>query len=799
MSKSKKNTIVIMICSFIIPIAVFCALYYFRDIYIKGPKTLLAYDNDQLFAPFLNSLRYVADGTQSLFYSFSGGLGHNYLGNYFTNLANPVNWLICLWPTSKMTDGLFVLTAVRFGLCGISMATFLLFGNVAKKGLKPFYVVLISITYALIQYNFIYSMCFFLIDGVAFLPVICLGIEHLVQGKKPYIYVISFTLLLYFTYYCAFIVTIAGGLFFIICLSEYCKNFKDVVKSTGKYVVASLISGILASPVLWVVFDAVMKGDRKSEPSAEFFLMSFKEILSRMFFAQYDSILSEGLPCLQTTLAAILLTISFFFIPKIKFSKKAISLFVLIFVLAGVELRPLNLLWHGGKWPHSFEFRQAFVWCFFVLYFSAEALVYLNECSFTKTKICKYIYLFFILLSFMEIPANAYVTVEGIDIENKYKDRDFYVSADIKQQFFQDNIQSNGFYRTRKYDNSICNEGTLFGMKSMPYFSSCYNAKDVLFLKSLGITANQVAVDNCGYTPVLDSLFSVRYLLYEADKPTGEDTSSGESSEMLICEDYSPYKIAGYEQIAKKNGMIIYENTMASPVGMMTKGLISDLNFSDNAIYNQNELVKLLSNEDYDVFRKIDTQYASSPLEFTMPCDGYVFVDWNLYYKDKESGEYYKTDIESLSAENVDLLAFAPLELWVNAEKKFTAFSTTNVPHTLAPGFFENGEKVELEFSNNRICADDISVYYLDEAEYVNAMRTIQSRGLQVTGCNKSRIEGTFIAEADDYMIFSIPYDAKWKIYVDGKRVKQIEGEPLITIKCDEGQHNLKMYYMFDL
>ena len=77
--------------SFLIPFS-FIMIYFFS--LNKSFSSILIGDANEQYIIFFKYLKRALDGDVSLFYSFSSGLGGNFLSTYYYYLSSPINFLI---------------------------------------------------------------------------------------------------------------------------------------------------------------------------------------------------------------------------------------------------------------------------------------------------------------------------------------------------------------------------------------------------------------------------------------------------------------------------------------------------------------------------------------------------------------------------------------------------------------------------------------------------------------------------------------------------------------------------------
>ena len=68
----------------------------------------------------------------------------------------------------------------------------------------------------------------------------------------------------------------------------------------------------------------------------------------------------------------------------------------------------------------------------------------------------------------------------------------------------------------------------------------------------------------------------------------------------------------------------------------------------------------------------------------------------------------------------------------------------------------------------------------------------------EVTSFKQNHIEGNINIEQDQaHVLFTIPYDAQWKIFVDGQEVEaqSVLSDTLMAIPMNQGYHEVELVY----
>lgn len=111
--------------AFLLPVALLCLLSAMRGVYPFGPESFLTEDLKYQYIDFFHWYRKVLTGQESLFYSFSTSLGNNAWGLWSYYLASPLNLLVLLFPDDLMTLAVFLISAIKLGLTGVTTTFYL--------------------------------------------------------------------------------------------------------------------------------------------------------------------------------------------------------------------------------------------------------------------------------------------------------------------------------------------------------------------------------------------------------------------------------------------------------------------------------------------------------------------------------------------------------------------------------------------------------------------------------------------------------------------------------------------------
>ena len=213
--KLTNNTIYYLTAFFLPSVILFLALLA-ENISFNGETTILASDGFHQYVIFAENLRNILHGSDSLFYTFTSGLGLNfyalisyYLGSFFSPF-------VYFFSLKSMPDAIYLFTLLKVACMGLT--SFYSLRQLYPKVLKPFTVILSS-SYALMSFAISQIEINMWLDVFILLPLIILGLNRLLNQKKFILYYLTLTILFIQNYYFGYMVAIFLVLYFLILFS----------------------------------------------------------------------------------------------------------------------------------------------------------------------------------------------------------------------------------------------------------------------------------------------------------------------------------------------------------------------------------------------------------------------------------------------------------------------------------------------------------------------------------------------------------------------------------------------------
>ena len=231
MKKLKKNELVqVSLITFVLTSICMMIIYALNKTYPFGSKTILAYDMSGQYVNYLAYFRNIFTDNANIFYNFSMNLGSNCYGLFAYYISNPLNIILLFFNIEHLTEGILILNIIKIALASVAMTILL------KKTTKlnKTYTIILSIMYALMSYNIVYSQNIMWLDGTIYLPLVVLGIDKIIKKQSSLLYILSLLLCVISNFYIGYMVGIFSVIYTIfrfILISNSIKSFWKENKS----------------------------------------------------------------------------------------------------------------------------------------------------------------------------------------------------------------------------------------------------------------------------------------------------------------------------------------------------------------------------------------------------------------------------------------------------------------------------------------------------------------------------------------------------------------------------------------
>ena len=189
-----------------------------------GDYSMLYSDMYHQYYPFFTEFRRTLRSGGSLLYTWSVGMGMDYLGLISYYLASPLYLLSVFVPDSMVLEYFALVMPVKLGFAGLFFALFL------KKvfGKDDVSISLFGGAYGLCAWALGFQWNIMWLDTFALAPLVILGTVCLIRDRKPALYTLTLFLAIYANYYIGFFICIFVALVFFcyqICRWQGWKRF----------------------------------------------------------------------------------------------------------------------------------------------------------------------------------------------------------------------------------------------------------------------------------------------------------------------------------------------------------------------------------------------------------------------------------------------------------------------------------------------------------------------------------------------------------------------------------------------
>lgn len=806
--------------SFIIPLVIMFGVYLSQGIYWNSDTSPLLGDGFHQYVIFDLNLRNILHGSDSLFYTFTSGLGLNFyaLSSYY--LGSFLSPLVYFFDVSSMPDAVYLSTLLKFGLIGLS--TFFSLSKLFKNIPAPLRLAL-STSYALMSFTVSQLEIKTWLDVFILIPLILTGLHLLITEKKRILYFTSLSILFIQNYYFGYMTALFLVVWYFCQLSW---DFKSRKYSFLDFFLTSLLAGLTSFIMtLPTLFDLRTHGEKltaitKIKTDASWYL----DLFAKQFIGAFDTTKYGSIPMIFVGLLPFILTIVFFTLKSIKFHVKLCYATLLIIIIASFYLEALDLFWQGMHAPNMFLHRYAWIFSTLLIYISAEvfnrvkdiklwnvlfsitlllsgylATIYFkNHYSFlTKLNILltlEFLVVYLLLLlalikklispkifsililifTISEVSFNTSSQLNGITKEWGFASRSTYDKDIPSMEALLEYIkqQPDTFTRTEKLQTQTGNDSMKFNYNGISQFSSVRNRSasttlDKLGFKSSGTNLNLRYANN---TIIADSLFGISYNISEA----------------------YPDKY-GFHPSYQKDNLTLYKNQFALPIAFATQSLYKDVTFNDHTLDNQTQFLNQIAGLNEEYFYPINHHTDSG--DSVVNLNGTDTEDATISYSIEvpDNSQVYlsmtKLHFSNDKKKQVDII--------VNGEKK--SFTTDNAFTFFNLGYAEQKQTFDIQIKfpgNAQVSFESPTFYRLDTKKYTGAIGKIKGNPVEVSSY-KNKVTVNYKVKNETSIFFTIPYDQGWSAYQNGKNLQIQQAQTgFMKIDVPEGEGTITLSFI---
>lgn len=823
----------LILAAFCLPVILMLLAFLVMGIYPAGENQIAVIDMYHQYVPFLGELQSKLQSGGSLFYTWNGAGGSNFWNLLAYYGASPLNLILVLFPKKFLMEGVTLILLLKIGLAGSTMAVYLR-AIVWEKDKRSADISLVGFAtlYALCSYVMAYYWCIMWMDAVALLPLCILGLHKILDGRSGVFYTVCLALVAFINYYmaimvCIFILFYYPVLYFIKVQGESAGHF---FKTTGRAVGYSLL-GVLMSAVMllptWMSMQSTYYISADMPEKTELY-NDLLDILNQML-PNAELTYREGLPNLYCGMFVVILLVFYWISRTIPLREKLLNGAFLVFLIFSLNINKLDFIWHGFHFPNQLPYRYTFMICFLLIAMAYQVFQRVDEIRvnhlwillaagggyyllaqkiltehikdldlfvysglawlalyvailllYKKGRLPKNLLLILtVILLTCEMASNTCTSIDQVGTTQR---SNYYANeADIAKLVKKTEGTDDRFGRTEMNDNYILNCPAMYHYKGISQFSSSLNANATALMEHIGVEgAPDKNRFNYNQTdPVTNAMLNIRYLI-------GKNL---------------PIDDSDFKQIAKSGNSRLYESIYPLSIGYMTADTIRTWNYEqENPFMVLDDYVRAVTQNKYtSVFTEIEpVDVSAANIELSSTGDG--MWDSTLKNETKKSKTILTYQAQQTGKQYLFIEADDADAITVSQEKKDDKIEIRNDCGSIVNlGEMDSGTEftVTIEYKEGKGGSVVSHVCTMDEAVWQDAYKMLSASMLDVTDYGDSCLKGTIDVQEDGVFVTSVPYEAGWKLKVDGhtREINELIGGAWISTSLSAGEHQIELSF----
>ncbi len=823
------------VVAFVLTAITYTMAFSYMGLLGNGTYVIARSDLKHQYIPFIEYFCSVLRGEHDYWFSWNLGFGTGtaLLFAYYT--LSPFNLIYLILGEElamTATELVIILKAAT------AAATFQIF---IKNYLKKNYyeTIIFSMMYALCGFQVCYYFNIMWMDAFYMLPVISLGIIKLLRERKWKLLLFSYAYVFGVNFYMGYIVGMSSFFLFIFAFLYNCRkrslkeNIRIVVVYGSSVVCALLLTAIIWLPAAIQLFQNV----NENYPSFSMSEGRIVFILNNFFVGQLQT-LRGVTPFIYCGLLSVILLLFFFFNKSVRCKKKVYVGLCLLWFLCLFLVEPLNMMMHAFDKPGFYEQRFGFVFSFVIVAVCCEQILYIRSIKIkgiyigiaaglgmyvashmmykkywmeeysANTWLALVFNLFFIVVLSMvirqiqtkkwnimtyrvvltfvvmlELGCNAAICFGRMD-HTPLKQDDYENWREWEKNTY-DKIkveEDATFYRVLTLNRRGQNQAFIYDYMPVENFCSSEHVKVMDALEKLGFYRGIHNLPGTGSTPITRSLLDVAYTVC-GTLITGADD----------------YVHLGYE----KNGQ-------ALAIGYMVKEKIVEYEFADSPFANQDNLLSYMTGEEIHCYERIGMEMDAENGTYIKTEDKTYLVhekdsDGEAKFTFMAEGDERPLYIYFSQDRYLDVTNGADIPQIITKDASYMFENTLFVPELVPSRIVQIGKNEKGQYSFTIVLPEDLGADYFvkanfcyyDDSEFQRAYEVLKKQQWNISAYSDGHIEGSIEAVEAGIMFTSIPYDAGWRVYVDGKEVEKVPllENAFIGVALGEGCHEVEMCY----
>lgn len=784
-----------------------------------GGKTLMTIDAYHQYAPFHAELRQKILEGGSIFYSWTNGLGKDFLGQVAYYTLSPFSLLPLLFSEENILLAMHLMIVIKSILA--SMAAAYMLGKLERieNATLPLpYNVILALLYSFSGFFAAFYWDVMWLDAMYLLPLLLLGLYELSRGLGKWRYMICLVACLITNYFMGVILLLCSiPLYIALLFRGHTKGeWKAALLQLAKFVGLTLLAVGLSSFLLYPARGSLEATDAMGlavENPLHFF-SRFCDVITQHLMGAETQLVVHKNPYANaySGLLALLLLPLYFMLKKVPRKQKIITTSVLVLYYLYMNNELFDYIVHAFHINKGLPHRFAFLYTMIFVLIARRVLLNRDELSLQKlglsiagiAALCVYsviispdktqpakisavvlainililgVYAFMLIFEgknerlkkvlplallimvCFEIGFNQHTAI----LNAKTNETRFYTEGRETIDTLRQYIDDDSFYRMETLPQTTNNDGSLYGFPSLSSFNSIINLNTARTLQNLGYPGTAVAYNFSDNTPFMTSLFNVKYLYDRTDR----DSS--------------------FEVLYQKGIMKLYKNNYTLPIGFMASHdvLNYDLDATGGDTFAlQNHVATILSGEETVLLHSASqimhksTNVTLSPtgngrFNYTLTSPETVSLDpvGEITFNVNYTGDHWL----AMDTSTCDLA-----EIVTPSGTQIVSMGLTNTIISL--GELDEGDLITIRLhfryrhANQRYFfpEGEFGVYLagFDYEAYERLYGSLSASPFEITSFSDNTVTGNVDATCDGIVFFSIPYGSGWRAYASGHEIE---------------------------
>lgn len=368
----EKNKVISFYCFVYLFVFLLINFIYFFNGFAPYGDISLAYDDGYWqYMDFFSYYKQVLEGKQSIFFSLSTGLGMPNIAMFSYYLSSPWNLLVYFYDIENLHAFFDTIIALKLACAAVTFSYFI---NIRLSyKLNKCFVLILAVSYALMQYNVSQATCTMWLDGVYMLPLLLLGVYKLVNNNKPTLLCSSVALAILFNWYSAGIDCLFSIIWFIyeLAISNVFASKKEYLKVMIKYLFAMLIGIGISAPIFFPTVYTTLQATRGTADLSIFRNEFLGNIINVICGYTIGATSSRGMVATFCGSVVLIGVIMYFTSVSASKKEKYSILLVIAIVLLGCYYQPFFAIFSLFQNAESYYYRFSYLICFTLIYIAA--------------------------------------------------------------------------------------------------------------------------------------------------------------------------------------------------------------------------------------------------------------------------------------------------------------------------------------------------------------------------------------------------------------------------------------------